>query len=205
MNSIGKPIIVGMPLPPDYKADARIVSILEKWDSGDTAESYYTPTAFPTLGRDQIVEYAKYRVPSPTHILFVDADVLPRVTTLSRLVEMDKDIATGVYPVTTKSGLSWSVSREDRFIPIGELPRDPFKAKWCGFGIVLVKFKVFEKLQWPYWKNEFSPGKVNKGEDIYFCDKARDAGFEIWCDPKVKCNHIRMANLMSIVNTIKGI
>ena len=203
MDCLGKPIIVGMPLPPDYKADARIVALLEKWNNGDTVETYYTPTAFPTLGRDQIVSYAKYRVPSPTHILFVDSDVLPRSSTLERLLKADKDIITGVYPATTKSGLAWSVSKGDGLIEVGQLPHDPFKVEYCGFGVVLVKFKVFEKLQWPYWKNEFKPGGIVKGEDVYFCDKAREAGYDIWCDPKVKCNHIRIANLMSIVNNIK--
>ncbi len=64
--------------------------------------------------------------------------------------------------------------------------------------------KVFEKLEWPYWKNIFKPGTITKGEDIYFCDKARESGCDIWCEPKVKCAHIRITNLMNIVNNLKG-
>ncbi|HDZ13925.1 MAG TPA: hypothetical protein ENH60_03370 [Pricia sp.] len=82
---------------------------------------------------------------------------------------------------------------------IDELPRTPFKISSGGFGIVLVKYEVFEKLDWPYWKNIFVPGDIEMGEDIYFCKKARQAGFDIWCDPKVKCSHIRMANLLNII------
>ena len=28
------------------------------------------------------------------------------------------------------------------------------------------------------------------GEDVIFCRRAREAGFDVWCDPTVKCNHI---------------
>jgi len=173
-------------------------------------ESYYAPSKSPELGRDKIVQYAQYRVPHPTHILFVDADVLPRSNTLKRLMSHDKDIVTGVYHINKKGELLWSVSRGD---PYGEansfrgierdaLPNNPFKVKSCGFGIVLVKTGVFDKLEWPYWKDELAPGVIVISEDIYFCKKAQAAGYDIWCDPKVKCNHIRMTGLLGITNDL---
>ncbi len=203
---LGSPILVGVPLPVDNKMDTRITTTIEQWDRTDLVETYYVTSAFPELGRDRIVSYAQYRIPQPTHILFVDSDVLPRTNTLEKLLNLDKDIVTGVYPMTTRNGLFWSVSREEPFNPLGvdDLPDNPFKVKSCGFGIVLIKINVFEKLEWPYWKNEFEPGVIKKGEDIYFCDKVREAGFDIWCDPKVKCNHIRISNLLSIMNNMKG-
>ncbi|GAG60555.1 unnamed protein product, partial [marine sediment metagenome] len=98
--------------------------------------------------------------------------------------------------------LYWSVSRSEQFsgIDIDKLPNNPFKATLSGFGITLVKVDVFDKLEWPYWDNIRSPGAIERGEDLYFCRKAIDAGFDIWCDPKVKCNHIRMSGLLSITN-----
>lgn len=200
MEYIGCPILVGMPLPPDFKVDARIISVLERWDRTKLAETYYPATPFPTLGRDKIVSNAMYRIPRPTHILFIDSDVMPKSNTLEKLLELDKDIVTGVYPMTSRKGLAWSVAKDDTFLGIEQLPRSPFKVDYCGFGCVLVKTEVFEKLEWPYWKNEFVEGGITKGEDIYFCDKVKEAGFDIWCEPKVKCNHIRMTNLMNIVN-----
>lgn len=29
-----------------------------------------------------------------------------------------------------------------------------------------------------------------KGEDLYFCERAKEAGFTVWCDTTVKCQHI---------------
>jgi len=201
----GCPVIVGMPISEDYKVDVRISTVLERWDRTKLAETYYAPSFFPTLGRDKIVSYAKYRVPAPTHILFVDSDVLPKSKTIEKLMAHDKDIVTGVYPISTKGGLAWSVSREDKFTPVGieDLPDNLFKIEACGFGCILIKMHVFNELDWPFWENELVPGGIKKGEDIYFCDKVKSAGFDIWCDPMVKCNHIRMTNLMSIVNNLK--
>ena len=86
---------------------------------------------------------------------------------------------------------------------IDDLPTNEFKATSSRFGVALVKYEVFEKLQWPYWKNVFSPGVIEMGEDIYFCEQARKAGFDIWCDPKVKCGHIKQANLLNLIKEHK--
>lgn len=201
---MGRPILIGMPVGLDYKADIRVVTTVERWDRDDDKESYYASSDSPALGRDKIVYYAKYRIPSPSHILFIDSDVLPRRNTLERLLNLDKDIVTGVYHIATNKNVTWSVSREEGvFVELGGLPDNPFKIKSCGNGVILVKFEVFEKLQWPYWENQFAPGVKTMGEDIYFCEKAREAGYDIWCDPKVKCNHIRITNLMSVINNLK--
>jgi len=202
---MGRPILIGMPLASDYKADLRVMVTVERWGRDEDKESFYAPSISPVLGRDKIVQYAKYRVPTPSLILFIDSDILPRRNTLDRLLGLKKDIVTGVYPMTAKNNVTWNVSREDNFEPvkIGELPDNPFKIKSCGFGIILIKFDVFEKLEWPYWKNIFKPDRIEKSEDIYFCEKVRRAGFDIWCDPKVKCNHIRITNLLSIINNLK--
>lgn len=195
---MGHPILIGIPHRLDYKMDARITTAIELWDREDDKESYYAPTSSPTLGRDCIVQYAKYRVPHPSHILFIDSDVLPRRNTLEALLKHDKDIITGVVPILQKRQLLWNVSKEETWTPLelNELPDNPFKVALCGFGIVLVKYEVFDKLEWPYWKDEFAPGRRTLGQDMYFCNKAVAAGFDIWCDPKVKCDHIRTTGLL---------
>lgn len=202
---MSRSILVGVPLGKDYKIDARIATTLAYWDLDEKVEVYYTANAFPALGRDKIFQYAKYRIPHPSHILFLDADVLPRKSTLDTLIKNHKDIIMGVYPVSKNGKLRWSISRESTYKPmaIDSLPRTPFKISSGGFGVVLVKYEVFEKLQWPYWKNIFVPGDVEMGEDIYFCEKAKEADFDIWCDPKVKCSHIRIANLLNILKENK--
>ncbi|GAI93114.1 unnamed protein product, partial [marine sediment metagenome] len=55
-----------------------------------------------------------------------------------------------------------------------------------GAGFLLVKREVFEKLPYPWFS--FEKG----GEDLYFCDKARENGFEIWADMSVLLGHLRL-------------
>ena len=195
-----RPVVVGVPLAPDHKMDVRISSLIEFWDRQDNVESHYAATPYAELGRDKIVHAAQYRIPRPSHILFIDHDVMPRRNTLKRLLSHDKDLISGVYPMMQKCKLSWCLSREDPYspLPIKELPNNPFKAKYVGCGMMLIKMEVFDKIEWPYWKTELSPACHKTGEDLYFCKKAREAGFDIWIDPKVKCNHFRGVDLLSM-------
>ena len=78
------------------------------------------------------------------------------------------------------------------------LPDNLFKATKIGFGCVLVKMEVFDKMEWPYWKFEYQKGDVIYGEDIYFGYKAIKTGYDLWIDPKVKCEHNRTVGLLSV-------
>lgn len=56
----------------------------------------------------------------------------------------------------------------------------------AGAGILVIQRKVLEALSWPWFKcHERSAG----GEDFWFCEKAREAGFEVWGDWSVQCQH----------------
>ncbi|KKN78798.1 hypothetical protein LCGC14_0345700 [marine sediment metagenome] len=204
MIYLDRPILVSVPLGQDYKIDSRLKETLSFWEyTKEMVEIYHPVSSKPEVGRDMAIQHAKYRIPKPTHILFLDADVLPKKNTLEKLKELDKDIVMGVYPMTQKGEIRWSVSRDELFIELDDLPRNPFKIVSGGFGVTLIKYEVFEALEWPYWKNVFVPGGIEMGEDIYFCDKARKAGYDIWCDPLVKCNHEKYIGLLNIVNKLQ--
>lgn len=200
----GRPIIIGVPVGLDYKVDARLVTIVELWDRDPDKCSYYAASTEPRVGRDKIVQFASHRIPLPSHILFVDSDILPRHKTLEKLLALDKDIVAGMCHMIQGDRLSWNVFRTDLHSPLAldEAPDNPFKLVACGFGIVLVKTEVFQRMEWPYWENEYGLGHITKGEDITFCLKAREAGYDIWCEPKVKCAHVRTANLMNLSRAI---
>jgi GT2 family glycosyltransferase len=145
--------------------------------------------------------------PLPTHILFLDSDTIPRPRTLEALLVHDKDIVSGVVPICQQGHIKWNVSRfgENSFLSTdNQLPRNLFKAEYVGFGAVLIKFYVLEKMGWPYWRSLYKPGQRTLGEDLYFCYEARKAGFDIWVDPKVKCDHATRVSYLSILRNMKG-
>ena len=74
--------------------------------------------------------------------------------------------------------------------------KKPFTVDYTGFGWLLIKNGVFENEGMPYpWfapkMQVFESGEVQDmcGEDVSFCLDAKEAGFEIWCDPQVRVGH----------------
>ena len=74
--------------------------------------------------------------------------------------------------------------------------RKPFTVDYTGFGWLLIKKGVFEHEGLPYpWfapkMQIFESGEVQDmcGEDVSFCLDAKEAGFEIWCDPRIRVGH----------------
>ena len=121
---------------------------------------------------------------------------------------MDKDIAAGWY--CTEDGKTTSVAHwleEDDFRTNGGVMnhetiesiskrKKPFTVDYTGFGWLLIKKGVFEHEGMPYpWfapkMQVFESGEVQDmcGEDVSFCLDAKEAGFEIWCDPRVRVGH----------------
>ena len=74
--------------------------------------------------------------------------------------------------------------------------KKPFTVDYTGFGWLLIKKGVFEDEGLPYpWfapkMQIFESGEVQDmcGEDVSFCLDAKEAGFEIWCDPRIRVGH----------------
>ena len=72
--------------------------------------------------------------------------------------------------------------------------RKPFTVDYTGFGWTLIKKGVFERLEYPWFAPKmqvFESGEVQDmcGEDVSFCLDAKEKGFEIWCDPRIRVGH----------------
>jgi len=138
--------------------------------------------------------------------LWIDSDIVFDSEKFYRLVSMDKDIAAGWY--CTEDGQTTSVAHwldEEDFRGNGGVMnhetlesmskrRKPFTVDYTGFGWVLIKKGVFENLEYPWFAPKmqvFESGEVQDmcGEDVSFCLDAKDKGFEIWCDPRIRVGH----------------
>jgi hypothetical protein len=74
--------------------------------------------------------------------------------------------------------------------------RKPFTVDYAGFGWLLIKHGVFEhsEMKYPWFAPKmqvFESGEVQDmcGEDVSFCLDAKESGFEIWCDPRIRVGH----------------
>ncbi len=138
--------------------------------------------------------------------LWIDSDIVFNTEKFWQILLMEKDIAGGWY--CTEDGKTTSVAHwleEDDFrnnngvmnhetIESISKRRKPFTVDYTGFGWLLIKKGVFENLEYPWFAPKmqvFESGEVQDmcGEDVSFCLDAKEKGFEIWCDPRVRVGH----------------
>jgi len=153
-----------------------------------------------TMQRQQLVSEALET--NCTHIMWIDSDMKFPVDTLNILLEADKDIVAGNYstrvpphrPVAFRSKNNLD---ERVFTGTG------LEKVWAvGSGMMLVKREVYEKLSSPFYKIEYSDDYSSLvGEDVYFCTKANEAGYEVYVSHKLSD---RIAHIGTRAFTVKG-
>lgn len=124
-----------------------------------------------------------------THLLFLDTDMFFEKDALLRLLERKKDIIGVQYKTRKEPSLATAFPLEGDSFYNGE--GDFQQAKSVATGFMLINLKVFEKIKepWFFWKSDEN-GQITMGEDYWFCDKAREAGYEVWCDLSIPIGHI---------------
>lgn len=147
------------------------------------------------LQRDNLVKSALEQ--KADYIWFIDSDMLfrdnPRVA-LKALFDMQIPIAAGlareklsnIYPF---AAFTRNATGAYEYVQKIE-GLTPFKVDGVGMYCCLIKREVFEKLKEPWfvYSNELA-------EDLYFCKKATEAGYEITIDPTVQLGHMGVFTL----------
>lgn len=152
-----------------------------------------------------------------THLLFVDDDNPIPADTLEKFLEDDKDIV--IAPILSrnknKDGIhtlcafySEDVEGVKLYNHIDQFREDGYlhKIDAGGTGCMLIKIEVLKKLNEIYKERIFErtrdvfpepityEGKEwterTMSEDVQFCERAIDAGFEVWLDSRIKPFHI---------------
>jgi hypothetical protein len=133
-------------------------------------------------------------------VFWIDSDIEWMPIDFFKLYNSEKDIISGCYLM------------EDRHVPIYNQPRggmmpeemllqqkEPFKIAGAGFGFLAVKYGVFEKMPRPWFgpvpipntdeTRDENPEFILMGEDLSWCTKAINCGFDVWVDPLVRVVH----------------
>jgi hypothetical protein len=137
-------------------------------------------------------------------ILWIDSDINWTPQDVLKLYHSDKDIVSGAYllangEVTAYRELFKPGMTYDEVIEL----KEPLRVDAVGMGFLMVKSGVFESLSRPWFQSpiadlEFNGKKYSipiLGEDLSFCKRVKDAGFDIWLDPSVKLIHNKMMRL----------
>jgi len=115
--------------------------------------------------------------------LLHNSDMVFAPDVLDKLIADDKDIIGAMY--NRRMGKLNDPVVNTRF---EVMPNYIFKNFNAGTGCLLIKTEVFKKIPKPW----FFYGSEQRmlGEDVFFCEKAKNAGFAIWIHPNLNVGHI---------------
>lgn len=134
-----------------------------------------------------------------THLLMMDSDVLPPENIVDLLLSCSSPMATGIVPLNFAGKIVSGVSRKGCFVESWQGEEEPFEVDAAGTGIVLVERKVFEEMEYPWFRFKDDRHGAKMGEDIFFSHKAADIGYKYMVHPKALCGHMKKINLLDIV------
>jgi hypothetical protein len=133
------------------------------------------------------------------HIMWIDSDIYFSGKDFLQLMSRKVDIVSGLYK---KNSAVYAMTKVEAvqggdlmcMTPEEATGTDLIEAAGVGMGFCLIKRGVFEKMPRPWFLTsvlEINGHPKLVSEDVYFCLKAREAGFKVWIDPTVKVGHIK--------------
>ena len=139
-------------------------------------------------------------------IMWIDSDIAWNPEDVIKLYKSDKDIISGAYLLA-----SGEVTAYKKMLGPGYTHQDilemtePSEIDGAGFGFICVKQGVFESLSRPWFQSAWITKKDEEtekeftfpimGEDISWCYRVKQNGYQIWLDPTVRVQHHKMMKL----------
>ncbi len=145
-----------------------------------------------SLARQAIKSEADY-------VMWLDSDMVFAPDLLQRMLkvctEEKIDFLTGLcfrrkppYTPTLFDRLE-KTERGASYTALMSVPEGRFKVGGCGFAGVLMSTDVLLSVAAKFEGRMFDP-MIGFGEDVAFCWRARQCGYEIWCDSNIELGHV---------------
>lgn len=164
--------------------------------------------------RNKILNYATQNFYD--YVLMMDVDVIPPVDIIERLLFHNKDIVSGLYCSVFNvdnrqevKSVAWKCLSEEEWSEVkGQLMSDVVRKREDirrnltdeemdsgelqeviipSCGCMLISKDVFSRIRYGLLD---VPDGFSSSDDIYFSRKAREAGFKLYCDTSLKCDHL---------------
>lgn len=136
------------------------------------------------------------------YLMWIDSDIIFNIKQFDKLLSHDLDIVSGLYKMQNKTHYAtvknWDVDTYkkngcfDFLKPDDIKTNELFEVSYTGFGFMLIKKGVFEKIEYPWFKPRFiEMDHITEFtmEDVTFCLEAKEKGFKIMIDPTIVVGH----------------
>lgn len=163
-------------IPEEYKTDFKIAE-------GDQVDQV----------RNLIADWGKRY----DYLFCVDSDIVLPKDSLEKMLAADRDVISGLYIQRIPGEQNLEIYKAnsqggaDRLTYSEVVGKGILELGACGFGCVLIKSHVLRTMPYPHFVYRSAINHADTfSEDIFFCIKAREAGFKIWADTSILCDHI---------------
>lgn len=192
-----------------------MLSILIRWTHNPNFRIIIHPTIniqpLDAARNTCVKEFMKISNSPDDRLCFLDDDILPPADAIDRLYSYDKDAV---------SGTCFVMKNEDNgdyfpYSPLLKLNKDNKfivyygqgleRIDGCGGGFILIKRKVFEKMDKPYEYVYYPDGTLELVADFNLCLKMKKLGFELWADYGLLCDHIKPVSILGFQNLLAKI
>ena len=136
------------------------------------------------------------------YIMWIDSDMVFQPEQFFKLLDHKKDVVSGMYKMSDNINYATVENMDEDFFEqwsyyqfmqdkdIEAKKGKLFKADYTGMGWMLCKYGVIEQMKYPYFYPRKQVWKQYGWEefvwdDVEFCRRARENGFDIWIDPKI--------------------
>jgi hypothetical protein len=194
-------VVICMPVYRDVPAEAvlSLVRLLHDPSSRELVAGFLMVTdTYLSAARNQLLREA--RALSPTHLLWLDADMVVPPNAVSLLLRHRKGVVGGLYatrrpPQSMVLRKTWDWNPETEPFLDRTAPEEFSRVAFVGFGCVLTEVQVFRRIEEAVGRpvTFFSHARDPEGEDVYCCRIFHQFGEPIYLDPGCRCGHIGSA------------
>ena len=127
------------------------------------------------------------------YYLCLDSDIGFTVDQLQKLIDHNLPIVSGAYVKNGQITGGWLEDRTVRWIKDGS---GLHAVDWVGCGFLLIKREVLEKMPAPWFQfieERRGENYITYSEDVWFCKKARELGYNIYIDLDCRLEHFKEA------------
>ena len=143
-----------------------------------------------------LVYYARNRLANKainenyTHVLWLDSDMVFDEQIVDDLMEVGKEMVCGAF-VSRRPPYGpciYTSIEKNNIKQVKDFGLKPFRVDGCGFATVLTSVDLLQAVTQKFGTC-FQPTDYY-GEDLAFCWRVKQLGYEIWCEPTVRVGHI---------------